>query len=269
MSSKANVSQLLKGAAASGELSPRSLAIVNVSDIGAQIQAGLGISVDDVETGEVVVLTILVDDSGSIRFAGNSQVMRDGHNMVIKELGDAKQVGSVIASTRYFNGFILFPYSPLSQAVLMDDRNYNPNGGTPLYDQSAVTLASVIAKRQEFADAGVQCRTITLLTTDGNDEHSPKSMGGRGTTPADVASIVKDMLMAEMHIIAAMGIDDGKTNFRKVFGEMGIPEQWILTPGNRGKDIRAAFRLFSQSAVRASQSARRHSQVAAGGFGTP
>ena len=34
---------------------------------------------------------------------------------------------------------------------------------------------------------------------------------------------------------------------------MGIPDRWILTPGNSASEIRRAFAVFSQSAVRASQ----------------
>ena len=69
----------------------------------------------------------------------------------------------------------------------------------------------------------------------------------------DVAAIVKDMLAQENHIVAAMGINDGTTDFRAVFKSMGIPDRWILTPGNSATEIRRAFAVFSQSAVRASQ----------------
>ncbi|MCC6810903.1 MAG: hypothetical protein IT381_25965 [Deltaproteobacteria bacterium] len=46
-----------------------------------------------------------------------------------------------------------------------------------------------------------------------------------------------------------MGIDDGSTDFRRVFGEMGIAARWILTPKNDPKEMRRAFNVFSQSAV--------------------
>jgi hypothetical protein len=36
---------------------------------------------------------------------------------------------------------------------------------------------------------------------------------------------------------------------------MGIPDRWVLTPGNSAGEIRRAFQVFSQSAVRASQGA--------------
>ena len=61
--------------------------------------------------------------------------------------------------------------------------------------------------------------------------------------------------------------DDGSTDFRKVFREMGIEDKWILTPGQSAQDIRKAFQVFSQSAVRVSQGAASFSRTALGGFG--
>ncbi len=77
------------------------------------------------------------------------------------------------------------------------------------------------------------------------------------------------MLMAENHIIAAMGIDNGSTNVQDFFREMGIRDEWVITPKNSKNDIRKAFQVFSQSAVRASQGAASFSKTALGGFGSP
>jgi len=166
----------------------------------------------------------------------------------------------------------------------MDDTNYNPNKGTPLYDNAALLLATVMAKAQEFGNNGVPVRTVTLIVSDGHDEHSTKQ------TPASVASIVRDMLASENHIIAAMGIDDERTDFYQVFsgrsrqeveaakqagkleqlepapGGMGIWPHWVLTPGNSQSEIRKAFQVFSQSAVRVSQTGSNFSKTAMGGF---
>jgi hypothetical protein len=263
MSSKGNANALLKAANQEGLLSRQSIQALNVVDIGAQIQEALGINVDVVTASEVVLLTQMVDDSGSIRFASNAQAIRDGHNLVIDALAKSKQNDSILAHTRYLNGQILFPYCPLKEAIKMDSGNYNPNGGTPLYDESVVLLGTVLAKTQEFAQNGVPVRTITLLLSDGADEHSIRA------TAAKVAYIVNDMLKAENHIVAAMGVDDGRTDFRVVYKEMGIRDEWILTPGNNPSEIRKAFNVFSQSAIRASQNAQSFSKTAIGGFGTP
>jgi hypothetical protein len=257
----ADITQLFQTAYEEGNLSSESLQVLSVEDLGPKIHAAMGVPADLVQESEVVLMTIMPDDSGSIRFASNAQAVRDGHNLVLDALAKSKQSAGVLAHTRYLNGYVLFPYRPLEQAERMNKRNYDPNQGTPLYDQTVTLLATVLAKSQEFSDNNVPVRTVTLIITDGQDEHS---MTHRAR---DVASIVRDMRATERHIVAAMGIADGSTDFRKVFREMGIEDQWILTPANDPKEIRAAFQLVSQSAVRASQGAASFSQTAKQGLG--
>jgi len=254
-----NVNDLFEEAHAEGVLSPSSLQTLTGVDLGAQIQAGLGISVDDVQASEVVLLTIMPDDSGSIRHAGNEEPVREGHNLVLDAVTRSKQGDGVLAHTRYLNGNVLFPYRPIDQAIAMTSKNYDANQGTPLYDQTVVLLGSVVAKTQEFTRNGVMARSVTLVITDGADQHS------RRASAKDVAALVRDMTRSEAHIVAAMGISDGTTDFRAVFREMGIEDRWILTPGNNPSEIRNAFQVFSQSAVRASQAAS-FSASALGGF---
>ncbi len=255
-----DINSLFQNAQQDGNLSQNSFQTLQVMDLGDQIQAALGTPADDVTASEVVLVTIMPDDSGSIRFGSNAQAVRGGHNAVLDALLDSKQKDSILIHTRYLNGFILYPYRPLSQAIRMDTHNYDPNKGTPLYDQAVILLGTVLAKAQEFADNGVPVRTVTLIITDGADGHST-----RATAP-QVSTLVRDMLDAENHIIAAMGIDDGHTNFRQVFQEMGIRKEWILTPGDSETEIRKAFQVFSQSAVKLSQSS---GQLSLGGFGSP
>ena len=254
-----NVNQLFEAAHQEGILSPQSLQTLTACDLGAQIQAGLGICVDDVSAAEVVLLTVMPDDSGSIASAGNEQAVRDGHNLVLEALMACKQRDCVLAHTRYLNGEVLYPYRTIDQALGMSAQNYHADKGTPLYDQTVVLLGSVLAKAQEFSQNGVAARTITLIITDGSDQHSTQAKA------KDVAALVRDMARAENHIVAAMGISDGHTDFGKVFREMGIEDQWILTPGNSPSEIRKAFQVFSQSAVRASQAAS-FAQAAVAGF---
>lgn len=262
MSKTAEVKELLKEAHEEGDISLQSLQVLNTVDIGAAIQAGLGVGADDVTASEVVLVTVMPDDSFSIEGAGHTQLVRDGHNLVLDAIKGSKQGGGTLCHTRYLNGEVLFPYRKLDEAVMMDESNYNPNKGTPLYDQSVVLLGTVLAKTKEFSESGIPVRSITLIITDGADQHSVHSQ------PKDVAALVGDMLRTENHIIAAMGIDDGgHTDFKKVFSEMGIREDWILTPGKSKSEIRKAFEVVSQSFVRASQTAASFSKQALGGFG--
>jgi hypothetical protein len=246
------------------DLSTRSIAALTaIPDMGAQIQAGLGVHPDDVPVSEVTLVTILIDDSGSIRSASNAQAVRDGHNGIVDALLATKQADNILLFTGFLNGMVpLNPYSPLSGATKLDTNNYDPAGGTPLFDMTAITLATVLAKTKQFEDAGVIVRTVTAIITDGADTGSTIQRDPRG-----IKAIVADMLKTEKHIVCGVGVFDGYTDFKSVFGSMGIEDKWILTPTNDPKEIRKAFAMVSRSAVRASQGAAGHSQAAAGGFG--
>lgn len=283
MNSQATLNDLFGNAQADGVLSPGAMAALSIDDIGAQIQAGLGISADDVQTSEVLLVTLVVDDSYSIKSAGNEQNVRNGVNAMMDALGESKQRASILVHVSYLNG-TQFPFIPLSEAyekdaagkdvlkpeaaraklgLCLNSHNYQATGSTPLYDQQLVVLGRVLAKTQEFANNGVQVRSVTYTISDGADSGSRKR-------DKDCQPVVKDMLRQECHIIGGMGIDDGQTDFKSVFTGMGMDEKWVLTPGNTKSEIRQAFLVVSQSAVRASQAAGSNfSQVAGGGFGTP
>jgi hypothetical protein len=262
--SQTALAALFGGAQSQGALSPAAAQIIDIDDLGADIQNALGISVDDITSSEVTLVTLLIDDSGSIRFAGNTQAVRDGHNVVLDSLTATKQKDSILVMCRYLNGKVLYPFTPVAQAPHMDASNYDPLGGTPLYDESVTTAATVIAKTQEFVDNGVACRSVTVIVTDGGDASSHRN------SATDVKKLVRDMYRQECHIVAFMGVDDGLTDFRQVAKDMGVADEWILTPGNSPSEIRRAFAMVSQSAVRASQSAgTSFSQAAMGGFASP
>jgi len=239
----AKAKKLLADARKEGALSREAETALNIVDLGAEIGSGLGVDVSDVESSQVVLVTMMPDDSGSISSAGNTKRVIDGHNAVLEALLASRQADDIFAHTRYLNGDVLCPFTSVASAVRMSGSNYHPHHGTPLYDQSVVVLGTVIAKAQEFVNNGVPVRTITLLITDGQDVHSSRA------TAKHVRDLVQDMIASENHIVAAMGLDNGTTDFRRVFREMGIEDRWILTPGTSASEIRQAFIMFSQSAA--------------------
>jgi uncharacterized protein YegL len=244
---RADIEALLQGALAEGDLSPETFAALTISgDFTNQLKAGLGVLPDDVPASEVVLVTLLVDDSGSISSINAQQAIIAGHNMVLDALKQSKVREGVLVHTRYLNGQVLSPYVPLEQAVSMTKRNYQANGGTPLYDQTAVILGTVLTKTREFAEAGVPVRSITVILTDGEDAHSLQH------SAHTVSKIVADMRRAESHIIAALGVGDSAL-FHRVFTAMGIDSNWILTSNSSTQEIRAAFRVVSQSVAQFTQ----------------
>lgn len=265
MSTTANpsVDDLFKAALADGAISAASMKTLKIANYGSAIQANLGITPADVKASEVVLLNLLIDDSGSIEDAGNTDIIRKGVEDILAALASAKKRDDILVYIELLNSGVLQPYAMLRDAVRLTAANYRPRGGTPLFSQSVRFLGTIIAKSQEFALAGVPCRTVSLIATDGADNQSG------GTKAADVAAVVRDMLSLESHIVFGYGISDGVTDFEKVLKSMGLRPNAILTSANDPKEIRKAFQLFSQSAVRASQGAQSFSKVAGGGFAAP
>ncbi|HVO86739.1 MAG TPA: hypothetical protein VMT23_03410 [Candidatus Binatia bacterium] len=259
MSDSANLSSLLGDAGL--DASATAAMELTADTLGPAIMAGLGdVSLDDVSSSEAVLVRMLLDDSSSIAYVpGNPEAVRIGGNEVVEALAGSKQSADVLIGCDLLNRGVFYAYRPLAGAVKLDNSNYNPSGGTPLYREAAVTLTSVAAKVAQFEAGGVAVRAITVIVTDGEDSTYD--------TPDNVRAIVQGLLKTEQHIVAAIGIDDGHTDFRQIFADMGIPDTWILTPGNSPSEIRKAFAVVSQSAVRASQSAGSFSQTALGGFG--
>lgn len=250
------VGELFQEAHDAGDLSGGSLQVLQ--NIGAHFQAALGTPAADVNASEVTLFNILVDNTGSL--SPYTQEVIDGVNLCLDALTGSKQKDSIFISVRYYDS-ILNAFCALEDADHLDNHNYRASlGRTPLFDGALELLGVTAAKTQEFAGNGVPVRSVSVIVTDGADNASKHKA-------ADVAQVVKDLLRAETHIIAGMGIDDGYTDFTAVFESMGVPANWILTPGNDASAIRQAFQVVSQSAVKVSQAAN-VSHVAMGGFGT-
>jgi len=262
MSNSVNVNELLQGAVEDGLLSGSSHRTLTVVDLGQQINAALGIKIEDTEATESILVATMPDDSGSIRMSGNTDAVRKGHNEMLQALKGSKESDSMLVMCRLLNGDVIYPYCLLDDAVDMDSSNYNPNQGTPLYDETVAFLGAIATKCKEAVDEGNSFRAICLIVTDGADEHSHRH------TAADVKGIVQDLLKTEQVVVAAYGVDNGYTDFGEIFDAMGIPREWQLTTASDPSEIRRAFQLFSKSAIRMSQAAPgATSSTKLGGFG--
>ena len=234
------VGDLLGGAYGDGSLSRETMeALTRLPNVGQEIADGLG-EPDRAAKPEVLLVTILGDDSGSI--SGREQDVRAGHNLLLEALGTEVESADILVHTRLLNAGLISAYQPLGRAVRLTAANYDPAhfGGTPLYDQAVLTLGSVLAKTRQLEGQGRRVRTFTLLITDGRDA------GSTAASAQSVAWVVGDMLLSGAHIVAGMGIGEDPV-FRNVFEEMGLKPGWILTSDSTAADIRATFRTLGES----------------------
>ena len=169
-----HVSQLFQTAHAEGVLSPACLQALTVVDLGAQIQAGLGISVDDVQASEVVLVTVMPDDSGSIQHAGHARTVCDGHNLCSTRSWPASRrtASSSTPATSMASCSTPSGRSRTSSACTQELRRRQ--GHAPLRPGRGA------ARHRARQGPGVHpqrrsARTVTLLITDGGDCHSRSS----------------------------------------------------------------------------------------------
>jgi len=245
------VGELMTEAYTEGVLSKDSMqALVAVPEIGAQIERGLG-RAEDAD----FLVSVMADDSLSISTSDMEAAVRNGHNLILDVAKE--QAGSCLFHTRFLNGRVLNPYGSADLAKPMTRENYELNpSGTPLYDQTIVLLGTMIAKWRE-APAGSRPRTFSVVISDGDDN---RSRGG----PKPVEQLVSDLLLSGDHLVAAIGIDDGHTDFRRVFGAMGIPGPWILTPEATADQVAEAFKRIANALALGAGSQQAFRQLAAG-----
>ena len=99
MSTNVDINSLFGAAKQEGAISGASANVLTAVDIGDRIREGLGANVDDIHASDVILVTQLIDDSGSIRMSGNSQSVRDGHNSCLDALRDSKQDDRILCHT--------------------------------------------------------------------------------------------------------------------------------------------------------------------------
>ena len=224
--SSQNIQDLMGEVAQEGGLSGRVAAQLTNASTVAQIQKGAGVTPETYKESEVLIVTVLVDDSGS-NFQRNGSnppnalLVREGQKAIVDALKATKKRARIVMGVHYLNGEVLCPYVYLDQVPMMDEHNFVDGGKTPLFDQTFVTIGGVMAKVKEFEDAGISVQSWTLVVTDGADYGSVRSK------PKDVAELV-GTLNSEAHQVLAMGVEDGSTDFRAVFASMGIASDQIL-----------------------------------------
>ena len=239
---------LVQAAGARGTLSPRSQAALEQPGVADQIGNALAMSVSITRPAELLLVNMMPDDSGSmtdpiVRYRDPTPKRLSviaGHNKLMEMMAAAPGGNRILLQTRYLNGRVLNPFSPLARCQQLTNENYPCPGGTPLFAQTLVTLGTVIAKTEELTELGATVRSATLIMTDAEATDSNPELA------ANVASVVRDIGNIGDHIVAGMGI--GSSNFTATFRQMGIDPQYIFS-ANSLQEISEMFLRFTKNAL--------------------
>ena len=240
-----DLDQLMAAAVDDGILSPATKDLIDLNDTIAL--GSNGVDMDDILATDVTLLTLVIDDSGSISYAGLEDAVRQGQNEMLDAFLSSKQKDAIMMATWYLNSKSpLHSYATMDNVIRLDDHNYVANGGTPLYDRTFEAIASNVAYAQQLRDTGTPVTNVVVIITDGEDQSSRKYRA------ADCARLIKDV-MQEQFTVVFVGVGSNTSAFEATATQMGIPKHNILTITASPSEIRRACRMISQSTIRTSQ----------------
>ncbi len=246
------VSELIAQSVSSGVLRANTSSML-LGDLGAVVIAGAaGMDLEAITATDVTLVTLLIDASSSIHGRGLEAAVREGQNLVLEAFAKSREKESILVALWSFSDDVnvLHSYVPVDDAVRLDASNYRALGGTRLYDVWCDALAANVAYAERLRESGTPCRSIVVVVTDGEDCGSKR-------TQSECRALSNDLLASERFVLAFVGVGDA-TDFAKVAKNMGVPQGSVEVLANATpKALREAFRMVSQSAIRASAGAIR------------
>lgn len=215
----------------------------------------------ELATKDIFLVMLLLDDSGSIEEAGNTQAVIDGYNLFVEELKNA--LGEVRVKTVFLNGYgrPAMPFQLPREMEALSSQTYRPAGYTPLFSRSLEALNQVDFEARQLTLQGFTVRTMTLIFTDGCDNASGNTIAWH------VKRVVSPMLSSGMHIVGGCAVNDGCTNFWQVFASMGIPEHWIKVLKNNPTAVQEGVSQMGTVASVASTDENSFTYTSQTGFG--
>ena len=207
-----------------------------------------GKAAEEIDATDITLVTAVIDNSYSIRISGLVDAVMQGQNEMLQAMRNSKQEdGLLLAQWKLGSeSELVHSYVPVSEALVFNTSNYDPQSGTALYDVWMDALSSNVAYAQTLAGTGTQVTSVAILITDGQDEHSSKYLA------RDCRALAMDLLQSETFHLAFIGVGE-KRRFCTVAEEMGFPDSSVLVASATASEIRRAINLASQSIIRASQ----------------
>lgn len=215
-----------------------------IQNLDAQTGLGcVGAQVDDLNTDDVTLLTLIIDESGSMGHVRNDVI--DAFNQMTRALSDSKAADSILMSAWTFSNApkLLFSYTPIDSVKDLTAKDYTPNGATALYDATMDGITGIVGYGQNLRSAGIRTRSIIVVITDGGDNVS-------GHTASAVKTVADDLIRQEVYTLAFVGLGN-ESHFKGIAKKMGFGN--VLTTNNTASEIRKTLNLISGSVIRTSQ----------------
>lgn len=220
--------------------------IINNLD-GTNIAGCIGAEVEDLETDDVTVVSLILDSSASMN--SNQQAVREGYDNLIQALKDSKQAGSMLVSARMFDSCqkIFYGFTKVEDIKPIGYDYIADGDSTTLYDTLVDALIGIRSYCEELNSNGIRTKVILVVFSDGDDNNSQKNRA------SDVKTLSEEFLKKELYYLVYIGFKQYETdNLEAIAKEVGFPN--VLTVDATGSEIRKVMGLVSKSIIQTSQS---------------
>jgi uncharacterized protein YegL len=204
-----------------------------------------GEDIDDIETDDVTVVSVILD--ASISMTPHQNVVRECYDRLIVSLRDSKQSGSILVSARTFatRQDVLYGFKKVDSVQEIEDKYSTTGNSTALYNTLVEAMTSIRAYVKELNDNGIRTKCIVVVFSDGEDNDSKY---GSDT----VKALAEDFIRSEMFYLVYVGYkQDADSNLEAIAKKVGFPNS--ITTNATESEIRKTMDLVSKSIVRTSQ----------------
>lgn len=205
------------------------------------INGANGVNPADLLTDSVTLYCVVLDETGSMQDDASTVVQAYGE--MLTALKDSKAADSILMSVWAFNSTrtrLVHSYLPLDLVPGLCD--YDPDGGTNLYDATLDGITSLLQYEDDLAKSGTRTQSVIVSFTDGEDNSSRNS-------PGAVKTVIEGLIAKEKYVFSLVAFGQGYA--KQAAADMGIPN--VLEVGSTASEIRRAMGTVSKSVIRASQ----------------
>lgn len=196
---------------------------------------------NEVEVAETINAVFIVDTSSSV--ASYGQELNKAINEFTARMQKSHAAANLFVSIIEFNDNINVTtgFRPISEIPVID-LVPRIGGCTALYKACAVGLKNALDYRKDLENAGVNCKTLLFVITDGEDNASGNVVA------SDVKSIIDDLLKEERNFFSfesiLFGVGSDKS-FETAQKDMGIKN--LARVGTTADEIRKMINFISSS----------------------
>lgn len=203
---------------------------------------------DDVEVEDTINAVFAIDVSSSVHdYVGE---LNKGMNEFVQRMQKSHVADKLFVSIVEFadNVKVRSGFQPIDQIPNIDFTG-SIGGMTALYEGTKVSLKNALDYRENLENAGVNCKTLLFVITDGDNN--------RPGNPSDVKDIINNLLKEERNfasfeaILFGIGKGNGmESYFTQAAADMGIKN--VATIDNSPEEIKKMINFISSSVSSAS-----------------